>query len=161
MDFITGLPRTRRQHDSIWVIVDRMTKCSRFFAIKTTNSAKTAKIYMNEIMILDEVSFSVISDRAPQFTSQFWKSFQKVLGTQVHLSTAFHPQTDGQAERTIQTLQDMLRACVTDFKVSSDDQLPLIEFAYKNSQHSNIMMCPYKAVYGVDIDLLFIGLKDL
>ena len=133
MYLIKGLPRTRRQHDSIWVIVDMMIKSSHFFAIKTTNSAKTAKIYINEIVRLDEVSFFLISDRGPQFTSQFWKSFRKVLGTQVNVSTTFHPQTDGQEERTIQTLEDMLRACVIDLKVSSDYHLPLIEFAYNNS----------------------------
>ncbi|KAH0633127.1 hypothetical protein KY284_035913 [Solanum tuberosum] len=130
MDFITGLPRTRRQHDSIWVIVDRVTNSSRFLAVKTTDSAEDyAKLYINEIVRLHGVPLSIISDRGPQFTSHFWKSFQKGLGTQVNLSTAFHPQTDGQAERTIQTLEDMLRACVIDFKGSWDDHLPLIEFA--------------------------------
>ncbi|WMV31122.1 hypothetical protein MTR67_024507 [Solanum verrucosum] len=72
----------------------------------------------------------------------------KGLGAKVNLSTAFHPQTDGQAERTIQTLEDMLRACVIDFKGNWDDHLPLIEFAYNNSYHSNIQMTPYEALYG-------------
>ena len=149
MDFITGLPRTRRQHDSIWVIVDRVTKSSRFLAVKTTDSAEDyAKLYINEIVRLHGVPLSIISDRGPQFTSHFWKSFQKGLGTQVNLSTTFHPQTDGQAERTIQTLEDMLRACVIDFKGSWDDHLPLIEFAYNNSYHSSIQMAPYEALYG-------------
>ena len=103
MDFITGLPRTRRQHDSIWVIVDRMTKSSRFLAVKTTYSAEDyAKLYLTEIVRLHGVPLSIISDRGPQFTSHFWKSFQKGLGTQVNLSTTFHPQTDGQQGRTIQ-----------------------------------------------------------
>ena len=116
MDFITGLPHTHRQHDSIWVIVDRMTKPSRFLAVKTTYSAEDyVKLFINEIVRLHGVSLSIISDRGPQFTSHFWKSFQKGLGTQVNLSTTFHPQTDGQAERTIHTLEDMLRACVIDF----------------------------------------------
>ncbi|MCQ7632740.1 transposase family protein, partial [Salmonella enterica] len=99
MDFITGLPRTRRQHDSIWVIVDSVTKSSRFLAVKATNSAEDyAKLYINEIVRLHGVPLSIISDRGPQFTSHFWKSFQKGLGTQVNLSTTFHPQTGGQAE---------------------------------------------------------------
>ncbi|KAH0655152.1 hypothetical protein KY285_030034 [Solanum tuberosum] len=149
MDFITGLPRTRRQHDSIWVIVDRVTKSSHFLAVKTTDSAEDyAKLYINEIVRLHGVPLSIISDRGPQFTSHFWKSFQKGLGTQVNLSTTFHPQTDGQAEHTIQTLENMLRACVIDFKGSWDDHLPLIEFAYNNSYHSSIQMAPYEALYG-------------
>ena len=147
MDFITGLPRTHRQHDSIWVIVDRMTKSSRFLAVKTTYSAEDyARLYINEIVRLDGVPLSIISHRGPQFTSNFWKSFQKGLGTQVNLSTSFHPQTDGQAERTIQMLEDMLRACVIDFKGSWDDHLPLIEFAYNNCYHSSIQMAPYDAL---------------
>ena len=138
-DFITELPHTRRQHDSIWVIVDRMTKSSRFFAVKTTYSAEDyAKLYLTEIVRLPGVPLSIISERGPQFTSYFWKSFQKGLGTQVNLSTTFHLQTDGQAERTIQTLEDMLRACVIDFKGSWDDHLPLIEFTYNNSYYSSI-----------------------
>ncbi|KAH0743109.1 hypothetical protein KY290_031102 [Solanum tuberosum] len=117
--------------------------------VKTTYSAEDyAKIYINEIVKLHGVPLSVISDRGPQFTSHFWKSFQKGLGTQVNLSTTFHPWMDGQAERTIQTLEDMLRACVIDFKGSWDDHLPLIEFAYNNSFHSNIQMAPYEVLYG-------------
>ena len=91
---------------------------------------------------------SIISDRGPQFTSHFWKSFQKGLGTQVNLSPTFHPQTDVQAKRTIQTLEDMLRACVIDFKGCWDDNLPLIEFSYNNSYQSSIHMTPYEALYG-------------
>ena len=97
MDFITVLPCTRRQHESICVIVDRMSKSSRFLAVKTTYSAEYyARIYINDIVRLHGVPLSIISDRGPQFTSYFWKSFQKGLGTQVNLSTIFHPQTDGQ-----------------------------------------------------------------
>ena len=131
MDFITGLARTRRQHDSIWVIVDRMTKSSRFLVVKTTDSTKDyATLYINEVVRLHGVPLSIISDRGPQFTSHFWKSFQKGLGTQVNLSTSFHPQADGQEERTTQTLEDMLRAFVIDLKGSWDDHLPLFEFSY-------------------------------
>ncbi|KAH0636086.1 hypothetical protein KY289_036001 [Solanum tuberosum] len=116
--------------------------------IITDSAEDYAKIYINEIVRLHGVPLSIISDRGSQFTSHFWKSFQKGLGTQVNLSTAFHPQTDGQAEHTIQTLEDMLRACVIDFKGSWDDHLPLIEFAYNNSYHSSIQMAPYEALYG-------------
>ena len=99
-------------------------------------------------MRLHGVPLSIISDRGPQFTSHLWKSFQKGLGTQVNLSTTFHPQTDVQAKRTIQTLEDMLRDCVIDFKGSWDDHLPLIEFAYNNIYHSNFHMDPYETLYG-------------
>ena len=102
MDFITGLSHTRKQHDSIGVIVDRVTKYSRFLAVKIIDSIEDyAKHYINEIVRLQGIPLSIISDRSPQFTSHFWKSFQKSLGTQISLSTTFHPQTDGYAERTI------------------------------------------------------------
>ena len=134
MDFITGLPRICRQHESFKVIVDRMTKVSRFLVVKTTDSAEDyAKLYINEIVRLHGVPLFIISDRGPQFTSHFWKSFQKSLGTQISLSTTFHPQTDGQVERTIQTLEDMLRDCVINFNGSWDDHLSFIELAYNNS----------------------------
>ena len=149
MDFITVLPRTCRQHDSIWVIVDRMIKSSRFLAVMSTDSAEDyVKLYINEIVRFHGVPLSIISDKGPQFTSHFWKSFQKGLDTQVNLSTIFHPRTNGEAERTIQTLEDMLRACVINFKGSWYDHLPLIEFAYNNSYHSIIQMAPYVDLYG-------------
>ena len=149
MDFVVGLPRTRKQNDSIWVIVDRLTKSSHFILVKSTYTAKDyARIQINEIVSLHGIPLSIISDRVAQFTSHFWKAFQKGLGTQVKLSTAFHPQTDGQAERTIQTLEDMLRSCVIYFKGSRDDHLPLIEFSYNNNYHSSISMAPFEAHYG-------------
>ena len=107
-----------------------------------------SKLYINEIVRLHRVPLSIILDRGPLFTSHFWKSFQKGLGTHVNLSTTFHPQTDRQAERTIQTIEDMLRACVIDFKGCWDDHLPLIKFAYNNSYHSSIQMAPYEVLYG-------------
>ena len=91
---------------------------------------------------------SIISDRVPQFTYDFWKSFQKGLGTHVNQSTTFHPQTDGYADQIIQILEDMLRACVIDLMGSWYDHLPLIEFTYNNSYHSNIQMEPYESLYG-------------
>ena len=99
-------------------------------------------------MSLHGVPTSIVSDRGPQFTSRFWQKLQEAMGTQLDFSTAFHPQTDGQSERTIQTLEDMLRMCVLDFKGSWDQYLPLVEFAYNNSYHSSIGMAPYEALYG-------------
>ncbi|XP_069148010.1 uncharacterized protein [Solanum lycopersicum] len=118
-------------------------------AAKTTDSAEDyAKLYMNENLRLHGVPLSIIPDIGPQFTSHFMKSFQKDLDTQVNLSTTFDPKTDGQAECTINTLEDMLRAFVIEFKGSSNDHLPLIELAYNNNYHSIIHMAPYKALYG-------------
>ena len=139
MDFVTGLPRTRHQNDLVWVIIDRMTKSAHFLSIRTSFSAKDyAKLYIRKLVRLHGVPLSIISDRGTQLTSHFWKAFQKGLDTQVHLSAAFHPQTDGQVVRTIQTLEDMLSASAIDSKGSWDDHLALIEFAYNNSYHSSI-----------------------
>ena len=87
-------------------------------------------------------------DRDVKLTSEFWRAFQKALGTKVHMSTAYHPQTDGQLERTIQTLENMLEACVLDWEGSWVKYLPLVEFAYNKSYHSSIKMAPNEALYG-------------
>ena len=104
----------------------------------TYTTAQYAKIFLDRIVSLHGVPISIVFDRGVQFTSKFWESFQKALGTQLRFSTVFHPQTDGQFERTIQTLEDMLRACVLDFEESWDEHLSLIEFAYNNSYQSTI-----------------------
>ena len=98
-----------------------------------------AKLYVGEIVRLHRVLVSIVSDRDPRFTSQFWPKLQKALGTSLHFSAAFHPQTDGQSEKTIQTLEDMLRACVLDFKGRWVKYLPLMEFAYNNSYQASIV----------------------
>jgi len=149
MDFVTGLPRTTRGYNSIWAIVDCLTKSAHFLPVKITYSiAQYARLYIREIVRLHGVPASIISDRGPHFTSQFWRKLQEALGTQLNFSTAFHSQTDGQSERTIQTLEDMLRMSVLDFRGQWDDQLPLVEFAYNNNYHSSIGMAPYEALYG-------------
>ena len=98
-------------------------------------------------MRLHGIPMTIISDRDARFASHFWESFQRALGTQLQMSTAFHPQTDGQSERTIQTLKDMLRACVIDFRGNWEDHLVLIEFAYNNNYHASIQMAPFEALY--------------
>ncbi|KAL4010206.1 hypothetical protein IC575_030459 [Cucumis melo] len=135
MDFLFGLPRTSSEHDGIWVIVDRLTKT-------------LARLYVDKIVSQSGVPVSIVSDRDPRFTSKFWPSLQKAMGTGLKFSTSFHPQTDGQSERTIQTLEDILRACVLQLKGSWDTHLPLMEFAYNNSYQSSIAMTPYEALYG-------------
>nr|GEY33192.1 putative reverse transcriptase domain-containing protein [Tanacetum cinerariifolium] len=149
MDFVTGLPRTPSGYDSIWVIVDRLTKSAHFLPKKKTDSIeKLAELYLKEIVCRHGVPVSVIFYRDSLFTSRFWVSLQKALGTQLDLSTAYHPETDGQSERTVQTLEDMLRACVIDFRSSWDKHLPLVEFSYNNSYHASIKAAPFEALYG-------------
>jgi len=131
------------------VIVDKVTKFVQFLAVQNTDSAEDyTKLYINKIVKLHEVPLYIILDRGPLFTSHLWKSFHKGLGTQVNLSTVFHPQTDGHEEHTIQTIVDMLRTCVIDFKGSWDDHLSLIEFTHNNIYHDIILMAPYEALYG-------------
>ena len=125
-----GLPRTQAGNDAIWVVVDRLTKSAHFLPILVTCPLeKLAGMYIKEIVRLHGVPKSLISDRDPRFTSRFWGALQKAFGTELRLSTAYHPQSDGQSERTIQTLEDMLRACALDSRGSWDEQLPLVEFA--------------------------------
>ena len=147
MDFITKLPKTSGGLDSIWVIVDRLTKSAHFLPIKETNKMeKLTRTYLKEIVRLHGVPISIISDRDSIFTSCFWQSLQKSLGTRLDMSTDYHPQTDGQSERTIQTLEDMLRACVIDLGKAWDVHLPLVEFSYNNSYHTSIEAAPFEAL---------------
>ncbi|GJU24968.1 reverse transcriptase domain-containing protein [Tanacetum coccineum] len=149
MDFITKLPRTKSGHDKIWVIVDRLTKSAHFLAIREEyNTEKLARLYIDEIVARHGVPVSIISDRDRCFTSRFWQTLQKALGTRLDMSTTYHPQTNGQSEHTIQTLEDMLRECVIDFGGNWDVNLPLVEFSYNNSYHSSIRYAPFEALYG-------------
>ncbi|GJY67510.1 putative reverse transcriptase domain-containing protein [Tanacetum coccineum] len=110
---------------------------------------RLARIYINEIVARHGVLVLIIFCRGGRFASYFWRSLQKALGIRLDMSTAYHPQTDGQSERTIQTLEDMLRACVMDFGGSWDTHLPLVEFSYNNSYHKSIKCAPFKALYGL------------
>ncbi|KAJ0752837.1 putative nucleotidyltransferase, Ribonuclease H [Helianthus annuus] len=149
MDFITGLPWTTRGHAMIWVIVDRLTKSAHFLPIREKDSTeKLAEHYLKEIIVRNGVPISIISDRDGRFVSRIWQSFQESFGSRLDLSTAFHPQTDGQSERTIQTLEDMLRAYVMDLGGNRDTHLPLVESSYNNSYHTSIKAAPYEALYG-------------
>nr|GEU96410.1 putative reverse transcriptase domain-containing protein [Tanacetum cinerariifolium] len=126
MDFVTGLPRTPSGYDSIWVIVDQLTKSAHFLSKKKTGSIeKLAELYLKEIVCKHGVPVSVISDRDSLFTLRFWVFLQKALGTQLDLSTAYHLETDGW-----------------------DKHLPLVEFSYNNSYHASIKVAPFEALYG-------------
>ena len=149
MDFLTGLPRTFRKNNAIWVVVDRLTKSTHFLPIKETDSiGKLADLFNREIVRLHGAPVSIVSDRDPRFTSRFWTGLQNAWGTRLNISSAYHPQTDGQSERTIQTLEDMLRACTLEWSGNWDEYLFLVEFAYNNSYQSSIGMAPFEALYG-------------
>ncbi|GKA22741.1 reverse transcriptase domain-containing protein [Tanacetum coccineum] len=149
MDFVTKLPKSSQGYDTIWVIVDRLTKSAIFMPMRETDPMdKLARMYLKEVVTKHGIPVSIICDRDPRFTSNFWKSLQKALGTSLDMSTAYHPQTDGQSERTIQTLEDMLRACVIDFGNGWVKHFPLVKFSYNNSYHASIKAAPFEALYG-------------
>ncbi|GJV26140.1 putative reverse transcriptase domain-containing protein [Tanacetum coccineum] len=149
MDFVIKLPKTSQGCDNIWVIVDRLTKSVIFTPMRETDPMdKLARIYLKEVVTRHGIPVSIICDRDPRFASNFWRSLQNALGTNLDMSTAYHPQTDGQSERTIQTLEDMLRACVIDFGKGWVNHLPLVEFSYNNSYHASIKAAPFEALYG-------------
>ncbi|GKA52390.1 putative reverse transcriptase domain-containing protein [Tanacetum coccineum] len=149
MNFVTKLPRTSSGHDTIWVIVDRLTKSAHFLPMREDyKMERLARLYLNEIVARHGVPISIISDRDSRFTSRFWQSMQEALGTRLDMSMAYHPQTDGQSESTIKTLKDMLRACIPDFRGSWDVHLPLVEFSYNNSYHASMRCALFEALYG-------------
>ena len=115
---------------------------------ETEKMEKLTRSYIKEIVRLHGVPISIISYRYSRFTSRFWKSLQKSLGTRLDISIAYHPQTDGKSERTIQTLEDMMRACVIDFGKACDVHLPLVDFSYNNNYHTSIKVAPFEALYG-------------
>jgi hypothetical protein len=116
MDFIVGLPRTTKGFDSIWVIVDRLTKIAHFLPVKVKYTVATyAELYIARILSLHGIPKTIVSDREPQFVFKFWEVLHKAMGTKLLHSSAYHPLTSGQTERVNQILEDMLRACVLEF----------------------------------------------
>src|SRR3954470_21322653 len=149
MDFVSGLPRTVKNCEAIWVIVDRLTKSTHFIPMRMDYPMeRLAQLYIENIVSLHGIPSGIVSDRDPRFTSRFWEGFQKALGTKLRLSSAYHPQIDGQTERTIQSLEDLLCAYVLEKGGTWDSYLSLIEFTYNNSYHSSIGMAPFEALYG-------------
>jgi hypothetical protein len=129
--------------------VDRLTKIAHFIPVKTTHSAaKLAELYMSRIICLHGVSKKIVLDRSSQFTSKFWEKLHESMDTKLNFSSAYHPQTDGQTERTNQILEDMLRACALKYGKSWDKSLPYAEFSYNNCYQASIEMAPYEALYG-------------
>ncbi|GJT82938.1 putative reverse transcriptase domain-containing protein [Tanacetum coccineum] len=115
---------------------------------KTDPMDKLERIYLKEVVMRHGIPVSIICNRDPRFASNFWRSLQNALCTNLDISTMYHPQTDGQSERIIQTLEDMLRACVIDFGKGWVNHLPLVEFSYNNSYHTSIKAAPFEALYG-------------
>jgi hypothetical protein len=149
MDFIVGLPNTSQRHDSIWVIVDRLTKTAHFLPVHTTyNAKKYAKIYLDQIVHLHGMPKMIISDRGAQFIARFWEQLQYALGTKLIRSSTYHSQTDGQTERVNQVLEVMLRACVLQYDKNWEKCLSLAEFFYNNSYQTSLKMTPFEALYG-------------
>ncbi|GJV77191.1 putative reverse transcriptase domain-containing protein [Tanacetum coccineum] len=150
MDFVTKLPKTQSGNDTIWVIVYRLTKSAHFLPMRESDPMnKLARLYLKEVVTRHGIPVSIICDRDPRFASNFWRSFQKAMGTRLDMSTTYHSETDGQSERTIQTLEYMLRACVIDFENGWERHLPLIEFSYNNSYHASIKVAPSRGTFMV------------
>ncbi|GKC77814.1 putative reverse transcriptase domain-containing protein [Tanacetum coccineum] len=149
MDFVTKLPKMANGYDTIWVIVDRLIKSAHFLPMRENDPMeKLMKLYMKEVVTRHGVPISIIFDRDGRFTSLLWQALHKALGTRLDMSTIYHPETDSKSERTIQTLEDMLRAYVLDFGKNWDIHLPLVEFSYNNSYHTSIKVAPFEALYG-------------
>ncbi|GJT89829.1 putative reverse transcriptase domain-containing protein [Tanacetum coccineum] len=149
MYIITKIPKTSSGYDTIWVMVDRLTKSAHFLPIgKNDSMDKLARLYLKEVVTRHGIPVSIICDSDCRFTLNFWRAFQKALGTRLDMSTAYHPQTDRQSERTIQTLEDILRACMIDSGNGWDRHLPLIKFSYNYSYHTSIKAAPFEALYG-------------
>nr|GEX81166.1 putative reverse transcriptase domain-containing protein [Tanacetum cinerariifolium] len=148
MDFVTKHIKTQSGNDTIWVVVDRLTKSAHFLPMKETDPMdKLEKLYLKEVVTRHRIPVLIIYDRDPRFTSNFWKAFQKAMGTRLDMNMAYHLETSGQSERTIQTLEDMLRAYVIDFGNDWERHLPLVEISYNNSYHATIKVTPFNALY--------------
>ena len=149
MDFMVGLPRSQHNHDVIWAIMDRLTKMVHFIAYDMTYSLEDlSHLYIQCIVQLYGIPVTIVSNKDLRFMVEFKMSLWTALGTSLHLTSAFHPQTDGQTERVIQVMEDMLQACVIDFESNWGTHLPLIEFTYNSSYHMSIGMAPFEALYG-------------
>ena len=154
MDFIGPLPITKTGFDGILVIVDALTKAATLEPIKFTYSAEEiAKIFVRRIISRQGLPRKIISDRDPRFSGRFWKAIFKMLGTQIALSTAFHPQSDGQTERTNQTLETGLRAFINGSQDNWDDLLPMAEFAINSSVNISTGMTPFQLIHGKEPQL--------
>jgi transposase InsO family protein len=149
MNFIVGLPKTQSDYDSIWVIVDRLSKVAHFIPIKTTyKGSNLAELYIARIVCLHGVPKKIVCNRGTQFISKFWEKLHELMDTKLNFSSAYHPQTNGQTERVNQILEDILRAYSLKDNQSWDKCLSYAEFSYNNSYHESIKMTPFVFLYG-------------
>lgn len=149
MDFITGLPTTSKGHDAILVFVDRLSKMAHFAPChKDTSASDTAKLFIDHVYKLHGLPFDIVSDRDGRFTSDFWRELTRLLGTKLLMSSSFHPETDGQTERTNRILEEYLRHYINPLQDDWDDHLSLAEFAYNNSFQESVKATPFYLNYG-------------
>jgi transposase InsO family protein len=158
MDFVLGLPRTKRGRDSTFVVVDRFSKIAHFIPYhKSDNASPVADLFFTEIVRLHGAPNTIVSDRDAKFLSHFWRTLRLKLGTKLQFSTTCHPQTDGQTEVFNRTLSTMLWAILKS-NLKLWECLPHIKFAYNRSVHSTMKVSPFQVVYGFNphapIDLL-------
>jgi hypothetical protein len=160
IDFIVGLSLTAHMCNSIWVIVDQLTKFAHFIPVNTNyNIQKYVEIYIARVLCLHGVLKTIISDRGSQFVTHFLEQLHVSLRTHLIHSSAYHPQTDGQTERVNQILEDMLRACVMENQGSWDKDLPLAKFSYNNSYQESLKMAPFEVYTDVDTVHRSVGLS--
>ncbi|GJP69722.1 hypothetical protein CLOP_g722 [Closterium sp. NIES-67] len=149
LDFITGLPPTTSSHDAILVVIDKFSKMGHFIPTHTTaRTEETAQLFVRHIISQHGIPTTLISDRDPKFTSKFWKELMSLLGTKLGMSSAYHPQTDGQTERLNQIVEQLLRAACKDDISKWDLHLPVLEFAYNNATHAATGQTPFFLCYG-------------
>ena len=151
MDFISALPKVTGNFDSIFVVIDWLTKVVHLIPTRTTASASdVAQLFVKEIVRLHGIPAKIISDRDAKFTSKFWTAMFQSIGTLLNLSSAYHPESDAQTKRVNQVIKDMLRSYCNQQPQLWLKYLPLVEFAYNSSFHRNLGMSPFKALYGQD-----------
>jgi hypothetical protein len=148
MNFITGLPKSTKQNDTIMVVVEKLSKVAHFVPVKSTcKEIDISSIFMKDIFILHGMPKEIIFDRDSKFTSKFWKSLFVGFETKFLFSTTYHPQTDGNIERVSQVLENILRMHVMYQPKKWEDYLPLIEFSYNNGYQESLNMSPFEALY--------------
>jgi hypothetical protein len=153
MDFITGLPKMNRKHDSIMVVVEKLTKVAHFVPVKTTHTmANIAEIFMKEMARLHGIPRTIVSDRDTKFTSNFWRGFFKGFVANLNFTTTYHPQIDGKTERVNRIIEDMLRMYVMDKPSKQEYYLHLVEFSYNNGYQDSLRMIPFEVLYDMKCD---------
>jgi len=162
MDFVLGLPRTQRNKDAIFVVVDRFSKMAHFIPCnKANDAALVADLHFKEIIRLRGIPRSIVSYRDAKFLSHFWVTLWKKLGTKLKYSTTSQPQTDGQTEVTNRTLGTLLRALMKTNSKAWDLLLPHAEFASTMAPSKTTGLSPFKVIYGVEIKSIIFGSRSI